>query len=87
MKAFLKDLSYLKNKDIDETGLGCGGGYGEHLESYNAVYVDENLPPEKQRLVLVHEVLEIHFPRVKHSRIDKAAIDILDCMLQLNFLD
>ena len=79
MKAYLKDLS----DAIDhENGLTCGGGYG----TGDCVYIDERLPEEKQRLTLVHEVLEIHFPRVKHSRIDKAAIDILDCMLQLNMI-
>ncbi|KKN27729.1 hypothetical protein LCGC14_0861530 [marine sediment metagenome] len=79
MKAYLKDLSDV----IDpETNLTCGGGYG----TGDAVYIDERLPKEKQRLTLVHEVLEIHFPRVKHSRIDKAAIDLIDCLLQLNMI-
>ena len=79
MKAHLKDLSDV----IDhENHLDCGGGYG----AGDCVYIDERLPREKQRLVLVHEVLEIHFPKVKHSRIDKCAIDILDCLIQHNFL-
>ena len=79
MKAFCKNLSDVIDHD---NGLTCGGGYG----TGDTVYIDERLSKEKQRLVLVHEVLEIHFPRVKHSRIDKAAIDILDCLIQLGFL-
>jgi hypothetical protein len=80
MKAYLKDLSDV----IDhESGLTCGGGYGFG----DCVYIDERLSRDKQRLTLVHEVLEIHFPRVKHSRIDRCAIDLIDCLRQLNFLD
>ncbi len=80
MRAFLKDLSDV----IDhETKLTCGGGYGVG----DAVYIDKRLPKEKQRLNLVHEVVELHFPGVKHSRIDKCAIDLIDCLRQLGFWD
>ena len=84
MKAFYRDLSDLKERTVDETEVGCGGGYGS-IE-YSAIYIDENLPIEQQPLVIMHEVLDILLKsRVKHSMIDRLGIEIIDALNQLGF--
>jgi hypothetical protein len=60
-----------------------GGGYGRD----NEIFVDPKQNRERARLVAVHEVLDSHFQgRVKHSRLDRAAIDIIDSLIQLNLI-
>ena len=84
MKAFYRDLSDLKERTVDETGAGCGGGYGS-IE-YSAIYIDENLPIEQQPLVIIHEVLDLLLRgRIRHSTIDRIGIEIIDSLQQLEF--
>lgn len=86
IKAYRKDLS--KYIVEDAKGRLCKlEGYGEHLVGYKAIYVDENDSPEVQRLTAIHEVLELHLgKRVRHSLIDQIVIDIVDTLLQLDFI-
>ena len=61
-------------------------GYADHLKEYNAIYIDRNLAIEKQPLLIIHEVIDCQIgKRVKHSRIDQIAIEIIDALQQLSF--
>jgi len=57
--------------------------YGEHCKEGDNVYVEKSLNHTKQRLLTVHEILELNFPRTNHGKLDKVAIDIIDGLLQL----
>ena len=82
INSYRKDLSFLKERTVDESGEGCGGGYGID----NTVYIDENLPIEQQPLVIIHEVLNILlYDRVSHSQIDRIGIEIIDNLQQLGY--
>ena len=86
IKAFRKDLS--KYVVEDDKGYLCKiEGYGEHLKSHDAIYVDENDSMEVQRLSAIHEALELRLGiRVRHSLIDQIAIDIIDVLIQLSLI-
>lgn len=64
----------------------CGGGYGIPADGRIKV---EKVPSRRRRqLVTIHEVLELYLARrVRHGRIDKIAIDIIDALQQLRLLD
>ena len=77
-------------KVIEEEGLkdrlkgspGCG------VVEEGCVYVDKDLPGGEKRLVVIHEVLDIWLHgRVRHSNIDKIAIDVIDCLQQIGELE
>ena len=56
----------------------CGGGYKDCEE----IYIDENLNFREQRLAVIHEVLDGYLRgRVKHSKIDKIACDVIEYWL------
>jgi uncharacterized membrane protein len=61
-----------------------GGGYAEL--SSRTIYIDPKLKSAKKILVILHEVLELDFPEVRHSRLDRAAIDIIDALQQTKVL-
>ncbi len=64
-----------------------GGGYACWVNDCLEVFIDIKDSHRKQRLTAVHEVLNAHIAgRVKHSRYDKMAIDIIDCLSQLGFV-
>jgi hypothetical protein len=53
----------------------CGGGYCDG----KVVFIDSKIPYSKRRLVLIHEILKHHLKgRVKHSKFDKIALDIIE---------
>ena len=88
MKAYYRNFNqdiYYVPTDKDCTVFErMAGGYGD--PEYNAIYIDENLPLEKQPLTIIHEALNIHLKgKVRHSLIDGISIDIIDCLLQLGF--
>jgi len=66
------------NVVIDHIPEGCGGGYADIEE--NTIHLDVTYPPEQWRLIAVHEVIELHLKRIKHSKIDQMAIDIIDVL-------
>lgn len=58
----------------------CGGGYGDGYD----IHIDYTLPYEKMRLTTVHEVLDYYLSgRVRHSKIDQMAIDVIDALIQV----
>jgi hypothetical protein len=60
-----------------------GGGYGRD----NEIFADPAQNKERARLVAIHEVLDQHFQgRVKHSRLDRCAIDIISALQELGLL-
>jgi len=62
-------------------------GYGVKENGDIKVYVHDGDSWEQQRLTLFHEILEAELDnRVKHSLIDKLAIDLIDGASQLGFL-
>lgn len=77
-----EDFEFRDNETGECAQKGCG--HKEHKTLY--VYIDENLPPRQQLLTLAHEIIEIHFPHIKHSKIDGCGIDLIDAMLQLDFI-
>jgi len=81
MKAYYRNFNQDIYKD-NISGEKIVGGYGD----LDCIYIDENLPSEKQPLTIIHEVLNIPLKhRVKHSMIDHIAIDAIGCLLQLGF--
>ena len=83
MKAYYRNLNQDVYKD-HESGEKITGGYG--VPEDNEIYIDENLPLAKQPLTIIHEVVESHLlGRARHPLVDKIAIDIIDCLLQLEF--
>jgi len=70
--------------DLSKETNGCdlGGGYGRG----DTIYIDYNLPPEKLNLYVVHEILDLRLNGdkkkrlVKHSKIDRLAIEILEAL-------
>ena len=75
-------------KVIEEEGLRRSiGGPGYGVIEEKCVYVDKDLSAGDKRLVVIHEVLDIWLHgRVKHSNIDKIAIDVIDCLQQIGEL-
>ena len=72
----------MKERTVDETERGCGGGYSID----NTIYVDKFIDIEKQPLVIIHEVLDLMLNgRVRHSQIDRISIEIIDNLQQLGF--
>jgi hypothetical protein len=87
LNARFEDLSHLKNHNIDPECKGAGGGYGFWEEGELFIVVDNQEPIEKQRLITVHEVLDGHLRReIKHSRVDRISIDIIDALIQLRLV-
>ena len=77
-------------KVIEEEGLKdrLKGSLGYGVVEERCVYVDKDLPEGDKRLVVIHEVLDIWLHgRVKHSKMDKIAIDIIDCLQQIGELE
>lgn len=61
-----------------------GGGYAYWEGDCLNVFVDPKNNKQKERITAIHEVLNAHIVgHVKHSRFDKMAIDIEDCLQQL----
>lgn len=82
IKVFLKDLSNFVV--TNEHGDNCIiEGYAEHCKQYDAVYIEQSLNLEKQRLCVIHEILELCLPRMSHKRIDQVAIQLIEGLLQL----
>jgi len=63
----------------DHTNGECVyGGYGYKLDNGDKIVcVDKNDSIEEQIMTLAHELVELHFPHIKHSKIDSFAIDML----------
>jgi len=81
MKAYYRNFNQDIYKD-NISGEKIVGGYGVD----NVIYIDENLPLEKQPLTIIHEVLNIpECFTLRLSMIDRIAIDAIDCLLQLGF--
>ncbi len=73
IKVVLEDLS--KHPEIEI-------GYADPVKCI--VYIDENAPRQKQRLTVVHEILEIYLgTEIEHWWFDILADDILDGLEQL----
>lgn len=82
MEVIIEDLSCAVDY---EKGCSVGGGYA--IPSHKEIHIDKNLPYERRRLVTVHEVLDYYLcGRVRHSKIDQMAIDVIDALLQTGFL-
>ena len=60
--------------------------YSEHCKQYDTIYLDDSANRETQRLCLIHEVLDMYLPRVKHSRFDTLAIKIIEALQVGDFL-
>ncbi len=59
-----------------------GGGYGDRTS--NTIYLHPALSMRKKRLIALHETLEIHLHgRLRHSQLDRLAIDIIEVLGQL----
>jgi len=73
----------LKNQGADYFGnCFCGGGYGDKLEM--AVHIDRHLNFPQLRLTTAHEILHLHLGgRIKHSKLDQLAIDLIDGLTQI----
>jgi hypothetical protein len=67
---------------------GTGGGYGRREDDGSiTICVSPSEPPQRQRLIAIHEVLEMHLGhRICHNKLDTVAIDILDTLIQLGLL-
>jgi len=79
MKVVLEDLSGVVDY---ENGLDCAGGYG--IPGEDEIHIDSNLSYERMRLVTIHEVLDYYlWDKVKHPKIDKIAIEIIDALMQV----
>ena len=69
---------------FEEMPAGTGGGYARWEGDGLLVFIDNKAPKEKQRLTAIHEVLHAHLcGEVRHSRVEKIAIQIVDCLEQL----
>ena len=69
---------------FEDMPKGCGGGYARWEGDGLSVFIDKKATPEKQRLTAIHEVLHAHLcGEVRHSRMEKVAIQIADCLEQL----
>jgi len=67
-----------------ENNCTCVGGYGFD----NEVHLDCSLSYPSLRLALIHEVLHLRLNnRIKHSKIDQVAIDIIDALFQIGALN
>ena len=76
-------------KIIQEEGLQnkLYGSQGYADPKNREVFIDSSLETREKSLVAIHEVLEIWLgKRIKHSKIDMIAIDIIDVMMQLGEL-
>ena len=83
IKATYSDFSQDVYQDII-AGERIKGGYG--VPEDNEIYIDLNLPIEKQPLTIIHEALNIHLKgKVRHPLIDAIGIDVIDCLQQLGF--
>ena len=59
-----------------------GGGYAIMTE--DKIFVDPSLPLQKQKEIVIHEVLELNFgTEIEHYRFDLIAADILGVLEQL----
>ena len=61
--------------------------YSEHCKQYDTIYLDDSINMEQQRLSLIHEVLDMYLPRVKHSRFDTLSIKIIEALQAGKFLE
>ena len=72
-------LEQIPDVIIDENWHG--GGYCD-----GDVHIDKSLNPRQRRVVAIHEVLEWYLKgRVKHSKLDPLAIEILNTLDNLNY--
>ena len=61
-----------------------GGGYGKWEGDTLFIFIDPKDSPERQRLTVLHEVLEGHLSgQVRHGRLDTICIDMIDALQQL----
>ena len=65
-----------KGVPIAETG-------GEYGIASLEIFVNSDLPIRKQRILVIHSVLENWFPSLTHATIDKLTSDIEDGLDQL----
>ncbi len=64
--------------ELLEGSPACG------LTEDGIVYVDANASKEIKRLSVIHEVLEMWLgKRIKHSKFDRIALDIIDALKQI----
>jgi len=85
IKVFYRDLSEHR-VDMPNGDLCKIKAYAEHLKGYDAIYIDDSLNRMEQRFALVHEALELSLPRTKHSKLDIAAIKIIEALQAGKFL-
>ena len=79
------DVRY-KMKVIEESGLTeiLEGSCAYGIFSDREVHIDKDINNEKKRLAVIHEVLEIRLKgRVRHSKFDSIALDIIDSLDQI----
>ena len=76
----IEEIKHLKKM------LEGSDGYADKDE--RAIYIDSELEGAYKRLVVIHEILEIWLHgRVKHSKIDKIAIDIIEGLMKIGELE
>ena len=57
---------------------------GEYAIPSLEIFIDSNLPPREQSLLVIHAVLEIYFCSVSHDKIDEVCEFITEALDQLN---
>jgi len=85
IRVFFRDMSAYKVEKpngVLEPVKACA----EHCKQYDSIYLDDSLNREEQRLSLIHEVLDMYLPRVKHSRFDTLSIKIIEALQAGKFL-
>lgn len=65
-----------KDVPLEDTG-------GEYASLQLEIYVNSELPERKQRILVIHSVLENWFPSLEHSKIDALTADIEEALDQI----
>ena len=86
IRVFYRDMTGYK-AEKPNGNLEPVRAYAEHCKQYDTIYLDDSLNMEQQRLSLIHEVLDMYLPRVKHSRFDTLSIKIIEALQAGKFLE
>jgi hypothetical protein len=92
------EIKVIEDRFLVET-IGCGG----YVTSDGEIHIDKGLTDQEKRFLIIHEVLDMHLgstktlfkgckikPKkgiIKHSKIDKIAIDIIDALQQIGGIE